>query len=35
MKTSSVMPVAESHEQWVPLLEVAAREVFERCWAAT
>jgi chemotaxis protein CheX len=29
MKTSSVMPATESHEQWVPLLEVAAREVFE------
>jgi len=29
MKTSSVMPATESPEQWVPLLEGAAREVFE------
>ena len=29
IKTSSVMPATESHEQWVPLLEVASREVFE------
>jgi chemotaxis protein CheX len=29
MKTSSVMPATESHEQGVPLLAVAAREVFK------
>jgi chemotaxis protein CheX len=29
MKTISAMPATGNHEQWVPLLEVAAREVFE------
>jgi chemotaxis protein CheX len=29
MKTRSATPATDSHDEWVPLLEVAAREVFE------